>query len=112
MQLSMQFNWPTGENTVGVSLGTINIEDVKKEFRLGVITKANPEGVHWHNAGWVAGEEIHDQMKCKVDRGDKVIVQYRTLGEENPSGKVVIDTEQEWPAEAHGNAMTHMGWDF
>ncbi len=112
MKLNMRFNWPLGENSAYVSVGMPNIDDLKKEFKIGVIPKAHPKEIQWQDLGWIPGNEIDAKMEFRVDRGDKVVLQYGDLGTNKAEGGITIDSEEEWPMEAQGAAVTDMSWNL
>ena len=112
MKLDIFFNWPPGENSARVDLGMANVEDVQKDFRVGVMPATHPGRIAWHEAGWVRGRNVEGKFQFSVKRGDKVVVEQRLSGEENADAKLVIDTDEKWPAEAHGPTHVDQGWTF
>jgi len=113
MKLDALFNWPLGKNSARISLGSVSVDDVHKEFSVGLTPKGKTDAeMGAHPAGWVVGDKINDQFTFDVERGDKVTVFSRALGAKKAESKVVIDTDLEWPAEAHGGTSINTGWTF
>lgn len=111
MNLDIFFNWPPGENSARIDLGIPNVDDSNKEYRVGVMPKGQANMIAWHNAGWIHGEDVHNQFQGRVDRGDKVVVEQRLTGEdEEVAARLIVDTERDWPAEAEGPTQANVGW--
>jgi len=113
MRLTIQFNWPTGEDSAIVHLADPNIEDKKAEFRIGVIPKGEKNKIAWHNLGWINGEKVlEEKIEFKTRRGDEVVVEKRNKGQETASWRSRWDVEEKWPAEAVGPSTTFVPWIF
>ncbi len=112
MNLTINFNWPTGEDSASVEMAGPNLEDANLEFRIGVVPKEHPNKIAWHNAGWTTGDREMEQIVFRVRHGDKVVVERKKKGEERIETRSEWDISAEWPPEAHGSAMTVVPWYF
>lgn len=112
MNLNITFNWPTGEDSASVELGRPNVNDAGTEFRIGVVHKDHPDKILWHNSGWVVGDRDMEEVKFRVQKGDKVIVDQRKKGTERTETRAKWDINEEWPPEARGAALTVVPWYF
>jgi len=110
MNLTINFNWPTGENSASVEMAQPNVNDIDMEFRVGVVPKEHPDKIAWHNSGWVVGDRDMKRVVFRVKQGDKVVVERKKKGEEEIQTRNEWDVNEEWPTEAHGAAMTVVPW--
>ena len=112
MQISISFNWPIGTNSARVSFGAFNVEDPNHLVKVGVITKIDPEHVHWLKAEFLDVGMLSG-MTFDVERGDKVVVQkYAKDDKITPIGSYTWDINEKWPAEATGKTTTDIPWTF
>jgi hypothetical protein len=107
MKISIFYNWPLGEDSARVSLGMPSEEDIKYQFRLGVIEGTDSGG--WINPGWVNHDQI-DQLSTSIKKGWKIKLEKK----DKETGKVEaipgIDSLQEWPNDATGETSVDTGF--
>lgn len=107
MRFSVDFNWSPG--SARVSVGEITVKDKDVEFRVGVVQESETDKIYWVKPGWFSGEP-EEEIKFDVKRGDRVVVERRSKGDEKPMTRNIWDIASEWPAEAHGPSFTHVPW--
>src|SRR3989344_4400745 len=112
MNLTINFNWPTGEDSASVEVSQPNVNDADTEFRVGVIPKEHSGKIAWHNSGWGVGDRDMERIVFLVKQGDKVLVERRKKGEEKVQTRNEWDINEHWPAEAHDATMTVVPWYF
>jgi hypothetical protein len=112
MNLTINYNWPMGQDMAHATLGQPNIEDEVFEYRLGILPNSHPGMVSWKEPGWVLAAEVNRDMSVFVKREDKVVVERRRKGTEEIERVRVWNINEEWPAEAVGPSLTTVPWHF
>lgn len=112
MNLTINYNWPTGENTAQVTLGQPNVNDEVFEYRLGILPHDHQGMVSWNEPEWVLAGEMDRDISVFVRRADKVVVERRRMGTEEIERIQVWDMDAEWPPEAVGPTLTTVPWYF
>lgn len=108
MNLSITFNWPPPDKAL-VSFGMPSVDDLKMEFRVGVIPKDQKDKIFWFNEGWFHAS-AEAELQFGVERGDIVVVERRAGSSEEPETRNRWDTDEMWPAEAKGATSVSTPW--
>ena len=112
MNLTISYNWPTGENTAHAMLGMPNVNDEVFEYRLGILPHDHPGMVSWKEPGWVPATEVDRDMSVFVRREDKVVVERRRIGTHEIERIQEWDINADWPPEANGPTLSTTPWYF
>lgn len=112
MEITLTFNRPPQQDKVQVTIGNATADDEACRFRVGLIKPDAPGAVHWSLLDWIAGDDVARQAELEIDadRGDVVRIEKK-----GASGEVSyfdVDTADNWPAAAVGNAPVATSWGF
>jgi len=111
MNISILFNWPPGQNSASVSFSGLTVDDIKHEFRVGIIRKNEEDKIYWLKPGWVDAENMHE-IKFDMQIGEKVVVEKKKKGSKEVLTRNIWDIEEKWPSSAVGSSSTVIPWTF
>lgn len=110
MSINILFNWPPGQDSARIILGSPNVNDKEFDFRIGVILKNNADKIYWQKE-WISGEDIQD-IAFNVKRGDKIVVERKQRNKQDSETRNTWDIDKEWPSTATGATSTNTPWNF
>ena len=111
MDISILFNWPPSEESARISFGGLTIEDLKREFRVGVIKKNEEDKIYWLKPGWTDANNMHG-ITFNTRIGEKVVVEKKKKGTAEILTRHVWDIEEKWPVKASGLSSVSIPWSF
>lgn len=107
MKLTILYNFPLGEDTARVSLGSPNVEDKNFQFRLGLIDGQGLGG--WMKPGWVNHDEV-GRLDYMVKRDWKIRLGKKDKRTGAIATRYEIDCSSEWTANAQGASCVDTGY--
>jgi hypothetical protein len=110
MQLSIIFN--TKPDLVHVTFGMYTVKDMDFEFRVGLIKKEESDRIYWFEEGWFFEPSAEKEIKFNANRGDKITVERKKKPGDSIEIVKIWDTQEDWPPEAYGDAVTVVSWYF